>query len=498
MDARRPAIPETVKRYLPGLDLLNIRKLLGVLLALAGTIVPLQTVSGQRNSCLNDEKQPGVWRIGIEANASTRCPAFELAAGQGIRVYTGSGSNLNLDIFVYDTATIELTGKSDDEAAETHYEWRAIQRGKYYVVLRNVSDQGGTAELRVLAAEGEKTLGSLASPNTAVINVYYATDRAVSGQSNKGVSYGTEPAADDSVALGIAKVSIPRAHQMGELEGPSILRLEYREDPEKHVVLVSTTPEESGPFYHHISDRILQSRRHEAFVFVHGFNVTFEEAVRRTAQIAYDLGFDGAPILYSWPSHGELGLVAYNQDGRNAELSVTHLRDFLNELASRTGVQTIHVIAHSMGNRVVVGALAGGSTAKGTVRVREVALMAPDIDAAEFRKLALAMRPSVNRVTLYASSGDEAIKLSMKLAGYPRAGEGGNHIVVMPGVLDTIDCSSVDTSILGLGHSYYADNSTILSDLFRLIRGDSIDDRFRLRAVQNAQGKYWAFAPSVK
>ena len=32
----------------------------------------------------------------------------------------------------------------------------------------------------------------------------------------------------------------------------------------------------------------------QAFVFLHGYNVTFEAAAYRTAQIAYDLRFDGA------------------------------------------------------------------------------------------------------------------------------------------------------------------------------------------------------------
>ena len=43
---------------------------------------------------------------------------------------------------------------------------------------------------------------------------------------------------------------------------------------------------------------VSRSPRKDAFVFIHGFNVAFEDAVMRTAQIAYDLGFDGAPILY--------------------------------------------------------------------------------------------------------------------------------------------------------------------------------------------------------
>lgn len=490
-----------------------MRRLFLLPLFMSVLVVPARAAPGQSNACVPQEQHPGTWKIDIEASASVRCPAFDLAAGQGVGLVSDSHS-LDLDVFVYDAASSELAGKSDDEAIEPFYEWKAIHSGRYYVVIRNNSGSGGAANLRILAdwtdKGGEGWTGGEAigqsrphEPNAAVVNVYYATDRAVVGQSEKGVTYGTEPAANDSIELGIAKVSIPRAHQMGELEGPSILRLEFREDPEKHVVLLSAKEESPDNFYRRVSDRVAQSPRREALIYVPGFNVTFEEAARRTAQIAYDLGFAGAPILYSWPSHGELGMVAYNQDTRNAELSVPHLQSFLAQLAARTGVRTIHVVAHSMGNLVAVKALAGGipggtSAGAGSIQVREVALMAPDIDAAEFRKLAVAMRSSAYRITLYASSGDAALKASTKLAGYPRAGEGGEHIVVMPGVLDTIDCSTVDTSLLGFGHSYYADNSTILSDLFRLIRGDAAGDRFRLSPMHNAQGEYWVFAPTAR
>jgi esterase/lipase superfamily enzyme len=239
-----------------------------------------------------------------------------------------------------------------------------------------------------------------------------------------------------------------------------------------------------------------QSTEKEALVFVHGFNTDFESAARRTAQIAYDLGFEGAAVLYSWPSQGKIGLVDYNKDSRNAELSVPRFNEFLSRLASQTGVRRIHVIAHSMGNRVAVHALAASRPAN-SPRIQQLALLAPDIDAQEFRRLSIALKSSADHVTLYASSRDEALKVSESLAGYPRAGEGAPNIVVIPGI-DTVDASAVDTSILGLLHSYFADNQTILSDLFYLIRGNLPTNRVRLQMRQTASGNYWAFVPAVR
>ena len=49
--------------------------------------------------------------------------------------------------------------------------------------------------------------------------------------------------------LGTCEVSVPKDHQTGELESPTVLRLEFREDPERHVVLMGVHPESAPTFY---------------------------------------------------------------------------------------------------------------------------------------------------------------------------------------------------------------------------------------------------------
>ena len=66
-----------------------------------------------------------------------------------------------------------------------------------------------------------------------------------------------------------------------------------------------------------------------ALVFVHGFNTSFEHALFRTAQIAYDIKFDGAPFLYSWPSKGALSSQDYSYDRESAGAAEPYLRQFL-------------------------------------------------------------------------------------------------------------------------------------------------------------------------
>ncbi|MBV9304391.1 MAG: alpha/beta fold hydrolase [Acidobacteriaceae bacterium] len=440
---------------------------------------------------IGEELPPLTGNIGAYARLQTA--VVSLKAGQQVEVLATGSKDLAIDVFVYEEVTRELIAKSDDDAVEP-FSWDVPKTGRYYLILRNAGSGTGSYTIKV-TPQGNRALEIL-RPNAAVVKVFYATDRVRVANGGEEMQFGGEP--QEHLQFGVCKVSIPRGHKMGELEGPSILRLEFREDVAKHIVLMAAKQEDERLFFSDISNRVEQSAHKEILVFVHGFNTDFESAARRTAQIAYDLGFDGAAVLYSWPSQGRIGLVDYNKDGRNAELSVPHLVDFLTKLASQTGAERIHLIAHSMGNRVVTKALASLAPDRGARRrVQQVALLAPDIDAAEFRRLAAVFKSVAGHVTLYASSRDEALKVSQRLQGYPRAGEAGPNIVIIPG-LDTIDASAVDTSMIGLSHSYFADNQSILSDLFYLIRGNPPAERTRLRRQETSAGMYWAFVPAVR
>ena len=202
---------------------------------------------------------------------------------------------------------------------------------------------------------------------------------------------------------------------------------------------------------------------------MHGYNVTFEDAARCTAQIAYDLKFDGAPIFFSWPSQGEI--LQYAVDETNVTWTAPHLMQFLTDVAEQSGAEQIHLIAHSMGNRALTSVLRDLSLTHKSSKPMfdEVVLTAPDIDAEVFiNDIAPAVVKTAQRVTLYASSNDEALIMSKKVHGYARAGDSGSQLVVVPGV-DTVDVSAVDTSLLG--HNYYGDNSSVLADIFELLHG---------------------------
>src|SRR5579872_2729379 len=290
----------------------------------------------------------------IEALGIARSDTLELHAGETVVVSAEAGptGKPEFDTYIYSDKKVLLARDSPDEATE-NFKWTTGVPQRVYVLARSTGNYAGTVMIEVQKASPQISGSRAAEPQTAIVSVYYATNRIPTA--NAIEPFGTEFAPDGKMQFGLCRVSIPRDHRMGEMEGPSIWKLEFRPNPAKHILM-------SGPpltaseqeFFTTVKDKIRNSPHKQAVVFVHGFDTTFTGAALRTAQISYDLGFDGPAIFYSWPSHGSLSPLDYNADGRNADLTAAHFQRFLGELSERSGVQTVHLIAHSMGGRITV------------------------------------------------------------------------------------------------------------------------------------------------
>ena len=342
---------------------------------------------------------------------------------------------------------------------------------------------------QALAAAEKSALVS----NYAVIKVGFATDRQRDLGKPAGQRFSNERSNNACLSYGHCAISIPRDHRMGELESPSLWRLEFRSDPARHVVLLSTEVEDQAKFFAGVGAQIETSASGSALIFVHGYNVSFEDAARRTGQMAYDLGFDGAPVFYSWPSQGDV--ARYTVDENNIEWSTPHLQAFLADFLQQSHATRVYLIGHSMGNRGLARAVAAliESEPELARRISDIILTAPDIDADVFRQeIAPQLTAATHPVTLYASSEDLALAASKLVHGYPRAGDSGDGMLLLAGV-ETIDATGVDTGFLK--HSYFAEKRSALSDMFYLIHNNARADQRFLDPVDTPEGRYWTFKP---
>ncbi len=329
----------------------------------------------------------------------------------------------------------------------------------------------------------------------ATVRIFYGTNRAHTGNNKASQYYGTERG---DLELGYLDVSIPESHKYGDLETSSrwsIFTYRLGEDAlkKKFVLLLKVEPLDEQNFHAQLQEHVRASPSNDVFMFVHGYNSSFENAARRTAQLAYDLDFDGTPLLYSWPS--QASATAYTVDEAVVRVSGRKMVDFLTGIVEQSGADRIHLIAHSMGNRALIEALemfvARRSMAEPVQVFDQIVFTAPDVDRDYFIDVIESIRRIAGRVTLYASQNDVALQTSAMLHGAPRAGLAGEDMVMLPG-LDTIDMSAVEAD--RLGHSYFAANEGALYDLFRLLwLGDPPQDRCGMNNQFQGTVEFWLF-----
>jgi esterase/lipase superfamily enzyme len=246
-------------------------------------------------------------------------------------------------------------------------------------------------------------------------------------------------------------------------------------------------------FFEALTTKVGSSPERDALIFFHGFNVSFTESVIRTAQIAADIGFNGAPIVYSWPSRKSI--FRYMADEATATgYSIDNIIQLIKDVRTNTGAERVHLIAHSMGNRFLTEALKSLNEQGFTkdFLFNQIILAAPDIDAEVFVKhLAPKIVKTGKQVTLYTSVHDKALGFSEWIHGdNQRAGGKGDHVAIFEGI-DTVDASSEKTDFLG--HGYFSESKALVDDIFRSTRFEHTPAERNLRKRVSGQRFYWDF-----
>lgn len=285
-------------------------------------------------------------------------------------------------------------------------------------------------------------------PTSRKFTILSATSRGAAPENEERIMFGSTRA--DGLSFASFNMSAPPARKIGELATNAI-----RPNPEKHYVLLSShrfnQPEFIQKLRQEIQSRTPANRR--VLVFTHGFNTRFDDAVFRFSQIVEDTGFQGVPVLFSWPSRGEATDYGYDRD--SATFSRDKFEALLTMVGSEKSVASVEIFAHSMGNWVTLETLRQASIAKNkaaTAKLARVILAAPDVDMDVFRTQIGRMGPLSSRFVLYASSDDKALRLSQFLfGGRTRAGENTNVEDFKQLGIEAHDLSSVPGA-LGKNH----------------------------------------------
>lgn len=203
-------------------------------------------------------------------------------------------------------------------------------------------------------------------------------------------------------------VTIPPGHRAGDIAWSAT----SPPDPRTAFAAASAAYLDQAAFEAALRERIRRTGRRHVLVFVHGFNTRFDEAAFRFAQIVKDSGAEVTPVLFSWASRGAIS--AYPYDRTSAEMGRDGLAALLARLAAEPSVSEVSILAHSMGNIVVLEALRTLALRNGSppAKIRQFMMAAPDVDVDLAMQSAITLGPRRPHMTLFVSRDDRALNLS--------------------------------------------------------------------------------------
>jgi esterase/lipase superfamily enzyme len=249
---------------------------------------------------------------------------------------------------------------------------------------------------------------------TSRVPVLVVTERKRSID-DAGQMFGSERS--DEVSYASVTVSIPpdATRKIGEVQWPA----SFPGDARQSFVTTSANYLDKQSFIVALSASAKRTGRGKVLVFVHGFNNRFDEAVYRFAQIVHDSKAPAIPILFSWPSRGAVGLRAYQDDLESANNSRAALEQLLDMIGGNANVKEVTVVCHSMGCFLTLEALHSKAVRAGKIgdKVKNVLLVAPDVDVNLFRSQMQQMGGARPRFALFMSQDDHALKLSKSIWG---------------------------------------------------------------------------------
>ena len=282
---------------------------------------------------------------------------------------------------------------------------------------------------------------------SSVCRVLYATDRAPDNARDQPLSYGTGRSL--SLAFGRCAVHLGRDLTWEELVRASTVRsrevavpvevdtpTEMVRFPKTPYVLVRGEDGDVGiapavaaarqqcedAVRAEVRRALAESTNKDAWIYLHGFNNTFDDAVYVLAELWHFMGRPGVALAYSWPAS-----ASYAHDRESGEFSVFHLKELLRTLAACPDLHRVHLLAHSRGTDVLTSALrelvlecrGAGAALSERYKIGRVVLAAPDLDGEVFgqRFGSENVGRELEHLTVYGSADDKAIALSRWLWG---------------------------------------------------------------------------------
>jgi len=263
-------------------------------------------------------------------------------------------------------------------------------------------------------------------------------------------------------------------------------------------------------FAERVNAWLAKSKRKHVYIYVHGYQVIFENPTLVATELWHFLGYQGAFVAFAWPSTPSR--FAYLRDLDTAVGYARHLRILMEYLAEETDAEQIHLVGYSMGARIVLRALkqlalinhrSPTEEIRQKLRIGHVVLAASDMDrevAAMF--LADGVLEVPEHLTVYMSSRDRALGVARFLTRRKRLGQLWSEGAPSPEVAAYLHQREADISVVyvtdaegtteGHGHAYFRDSPWVSSDILMSLAYGLLPAERGLQ--RNTEGSpHWAF-----
>jgi esterase/lipase superfamily enzyme len=323
-----------------------------------------------------------------------------------------------------------------------------------------------------------------------MVKVYYGTNRKPNRKKAPD-DFGTGFSEDGlaSLRFGMADISGGELDQYDLYIAPERLNTDY----ERKIKGTRGSVFGSENVFKRVRGKMIEHSR-DTVVFVHGYNVSFKEALTSAARLKQNFASSaGGPginvVAFSWPSDGSMmPYIAYGNDRQDAAASgpafargLLKLVDFLRGSTPEEACEhRLHLVAHSMGNYVLrhtIQEYVRQSPGRPVRIFDQVFLMAADEDDDAFEhdyKLKPLTRLA-KRVNVYFNNEDRAMAVSDKTKGNPdRLGDDGPRVPRgIPGKVSLIDVTPVVGGVVE--HSYFLDSPRVVADMIEALSGKASD-----------------------
>lgn len=338
--------------------------------------------------------------------------------------------------------------------------------------------------VKSIATTSSKKISSIQVP------VYYATNRQRFTARHTPI-YSKKRRYLAGLEFGVCSVSVS-AHNI-DFNPKRDYGLGWRARPERttepRVSLTKSQFIADRDFLDDLKSRASQSDR--VVLFVHGYKSTFDGALAIGAQLG--TAFRAPVLVFSWPSSEQL--LGYTKDECNIEWSLPHFKKLVAQVEEAVGTDKLTLIAHSMGNRLLMWSLRDRyKTAQchGTpvAKLPDVVLTSPDIDTGTFKHYANDVCANAEETWILTSEKDNALRASKLVHERRRLGMPGPDGVdidwrqppIVPG-LKTIEFSILDRGIVG-----HTIQHKLISDL---ARNNAVGSGFELMPEEKDGYRWW-------